>query len=66
MSTLFSKPKVVVPKAEAPPPVPTIDDAAKARTETDRLRRRRGIGSNLFAGLTAAVPTATQKQLTGQ
>src|SRR5690606_38386145 len=33
MSMLFKSPKVRVPKPEPPIPVPTIDDAARQRTE---------------------------------
>jgi hypothetical protein len=68
MSALFSRPKVTVPKAPEPAPVPTIDDAAKQRTEGDRLRRRRGSLGNLMSGpLGVAVPAQNlaQKQLTG-
>lgn len=39
MSGLF-KPKM--PKIEAPPPAPTIDEAKAREVESARLRRRRG------------------------
>lgn len=69
MSALFSSPKVNVPKAPTPDPVPTIDDAARQRTETDRLRRRRGMQSNILTSpLGAAVPanSVATKTATGQ
>lgn len=69
MSVLFKTPKVKVPKAEAPPPVPTIDDASRERTETNRVRKRTGSKSNSFTGpLGAPIPPAAtpSKQLTGQ
>lgn len=69
MGALFRKPKINVPKAPTPDPVPTIDDAARTRTETDRLRRRRGMQGNVLTGpLGAIVPAANlgQKTLTGQ
>lgn len=68
MSALFSKPKVNVPAAPEPAPVPTIDDASKQRTEGNRLRRRRGsLGNQLSGPLGAMVPAQNlaQKQLTG-
>lgn len=69
MSVLFKTPKVKVPKAEAAAPAPTIDDAAKERTESERLRRRRGTQSNMFTGpLGSVIPASATppKQLTGQ
>lgn len=69
MGALFKTPKVKVPKTEAPPPAPTIDDAQRARNETERMRRRRGAAGNIFAGglgLTVGSGTASGKQLTGQ
>lgn len=69
MGAIFKKPKINVPKAPTPDPVPTIDDAARQRTETDRLRRRRGMGGNILTGpLGAVVPAGnlSGKQLTGQ
>jgi hypothetical protein len=39
---------------EAPPAAPTIDDAAKQRDTVDRLRRRRGVYANIFAGAATA------------
>lgn len=69
MSMLFKPPKVRVPKPEPPIPVPTIDDAARQRTEGDRLRRRRGVMGTMRTGPLGAVIPATAaapKQLTGQ
>lgn len=39
------KPKVQTP--EAPPPPPTIDEAANAQDYADRVRRRRGRQSTI-------------------
>lgn len=69
MSALFKAPKVKVPKTEAAPPVPTIDDTARERTESDRIRRRRGSRANQYTGpLGAAIPAnaTPPKTLTGQ
>jgi hypothetical protein len=69
MSMLFKTPKVKVPKAEAPPPVPTVDDAARERTESDRIRRRKGSRANSYTGpLGAAISQSVTppKTLTGQ
>lgn len=50
------KPEVAIADAfkpqmpEAPPPAPTIDDAAQQRDSVDRLRKRRGVLANIFAG----------------
>jgi|JRYC01.1.fsa_nt_gb hypothetical protein len=69
MSALFKTPKVRVPKVEPPAPIPTIDDAARQRTESDRLRRRRGVRDTMRTGPLGAVIPATAaapKQLTGQ
>ncbi|PWR24974.1 hypothetical protein [Zavarzinia aquatilis] len=48
MGALFSTPKT--PKVTAPPPAPTIDDAAAAADQADRVRRRRGAGATTLAG----------------
>lgn len=69
MSALFKTPKVRVPKVEPPAPIPTIDDAARQRTESDRLRRRRGVMGTMRTGpLGAVIPqtAAAPKTLTGQ
>jgi hypothetical protein len=69
MSALFRTPRVNVPKAEAPPPVPTIDEGARQRVEGDRLRRRRGVRGNVFAGgMMGVVPqnATAVKTATGQ
>lgn len=39
------------------PKVPTIDEARQQRQETDRIRRRRGVLGNIYAGEKAAAPT---------
>lgn len=62
-------PKVKVPKPDSPIAAPTIDDTVKERTETDRLRRRRGILGNIRTGTLGAPISPTNapvKQLTGQ
>lgn len=69
MSALFKKPKVTIPQAADPPPVPTIDQATQNRNETQRARRRRGMAGNVMAGslgLTVGQQNAAPKQLTGQ
>lgn len=69
MGALFKTPKVNVPKAADPPPVPTIDQATRDQNETKRVRRRRGLQGNIFAGglgLTVPSPNAAPKTLTGQ
>jgi hypothetical protein len=44
MTSLFSKPEI-----PAPPPVPTIDDAAAMQNSRDRLLRR-GRGTTVLTG----------------
>ena len=68
MGALFKTPKVTVPKAADPPPTPTIDEGARQRTETNRVRRRSGLRGNLYAGalgVTTAQPPAGGKTTTG-
>lgn len=64
----FLKPKM--PKAPtpiAPPPVPTVDQAAVRAEDEMRIRRRRGRGPYVVAGKKAgAAPTVATKVLTGQ
>jgi len=64
----FMKPKM--PKAPtpiAPPPVPTVDQAAVRAEDEMRIRRRRGRGPYVVAGKTGgAAPTVATKVLTGQ
>lgn len=38
------------PNTPAPPPAPTIDDAAQNRDGLDRIRKRKGVLANIFAG----------------
>ena len=69
MSALFRTPRVNIPKAADPPPTPTIDEGARARTETNRVRRRSGLRGNVFAGglgVTTGAPPTAPKSLTGQ
>jgi hypothetical protein len=69
MTALFKKPKVNIPQAADPAPVPTIDQATQNRNETQRARRRRGLVGNVVAGglgLTVGSQNAAPKQLTGQ
>lgn len=66
---IWKQPKVKIPKAEQAPPAPTVDDAARDRNESERLRRRRGSQSNQHTGpLGAPIPSsaAPVKTLTGQ
>jgi hypothetical protein len=68
MSAMFRRPKVSVPQAPEPAPVPTIDDAARNLTETRRIRARRGMAGNVMTGpMGLAVPAQNlgQKTLTG-
>jgi hypothetical protein len=54
-------------KPEIPevPPVPTIDDAKIQRQESDRIRKRRGVLANVFAGSGASAPMVGTKTLMG-
>lgn len=48
------------------PPSPTIDTAAQRRDEQDRIRRRRGVLANVFAGSAGgSVPLGTATLLGG-
>lgn len=47
------------------PGVPTVDDAKGMRQETDRIRKRRGIFANIFAGSNAAPATVGTRSLMG-
>jgi hypothetical protein len=64
----FLKPKIpAAPKIVAPPPTPTIDEAAVRAEDEMRIRRRRGRGAYVVAGKNrSAAPTVATKQLTGQ
>jgi len=45
----------IMPDPVKPPPgAPTIDEATRNIQESDRLRRRRGVYANIFAGAAAA------------
>lgn len=69
MSSLFRAPKVNIPKAPEPIPAPSIDQAQANKTESDRIRRRRGAAGNLLSGpMGAIVPSSSLgvKTLTGQ
>lgn len=51
-----------------PPPAPaapTIDQAQQSIDESDRLRRRRGVYANIFAGGGAAAPAVGKATLGG-
>lgn len=68
MSRLFGTPKVPdPPKIEAPPPVPTIDDAGRAREAQDRLLRRRGRAASVLTGSSGSglPPTSAAATLGG-
>lgn len=49
---------------KAPPGAPTIDEARQAIDESDRLRKRRGVYANIFAGA-AGMPTVSKSTLGG-
>jgi hypothetical protein len=69
MTALFKTPKAPKQVIEQTPATPTIDDAQRAKNETERLRRRRGTAGNIFAGglgLTTGAGSAPGKTLTGQ
>lgn len=56
------------PSGAPPAPAePTIDDAASNRSEIDRIRRRKGVLANIFAGAspTTSTPTVGVKTLLG-
>jgi hypothetical protein len=62
VSGILNKPKI--PQLPKPP---TIDDATKNRAEQDRLARRRGVLSNIYAGGTSqSAPSVGQATLLGQ
>jgi hypothetical protein len=56
-----------ITKPEVPkvPGEPTIDDARQNRQESDRIRKRRGILANVYAGSTAAPATTGTRSLMG-
>jgi hypothetical protein len=56
MSQLFSGPKI--PKVQAPPPAPTVDEAQVTRQAQDIARRRRGSAANVLTG-DQAVPAGS-------
>lgn len=67
MGALFHKPSVPeIKMPEAPPPVPRIDDALKAREETDRRLRRRGRKSTIFTGPDGAPVPGSASAVLGQ
>lgn len=53
------------PAAPEIPSPPTTDDALKNQQESDRIRKRRGVLANIFAGSNAAAPTVGTKTLLG-
>ena len=65
MSALFKTPKI--PKPEAPPPIPTVDDAALRRNEQLRLRKRRGRAATLMSGVAGdpSTPNVSAAHLLG-
>jgi hypothetical protein len=52
-------------KAQKPPGVPTIDDAAVNQQMSDRIRLRRGVLQNIYGGATGGTPSVGTKQLLG-
>lgn len=60
--------KPQTPTPVAPPPVPTIDDASKARDDSDALRKRRGRAASILAGkssMATNMVASAAKTLTG-
>jgi len=55
--------KKLVPQIKPPPGAPQIDEAAQEVQASDRLRRRRGVYANIFAGNSA--PPAVGKTTLG-
>jgi len=47
------------------PGVPTIDTAAQSQQALDRIRRRRGVFANIFAGGSAGAPSVGRATLGG-
>lgn len=62
MSVLFSKPKA---PPEAPPP-PTVNEAAMAQDQSDRLRKRRGRSSTILVPDSMGGSPTGAKALLGQ
>lgn len=67
MSGLFGGGSPKMPTPVAPPPTPTIDDAAQSRDANDVMRRRKGRAAALYAGKNGGGVGATSaaKILTG-
>lgn len=57
--------KTLSPKIPNMPSAPTIDEAAKMVQETDRIRRRKGVAANIYAGAATAPAAAGGKQTLG-
>lgn len=53
-----------LPAVPETPAAPTIDEATRTRQDSDRLRRRRGVYANIFAG-SAASPSVGKPTLGG-
>lgn len=47
---------------DAPPPLPTIDDAANAQRSRDALRRRRGMAATILTGPSGVPTPPTNRQ----
>lgn len=52
--------KALTPKVPNMPSPPTIDQAALTVQQTDRLRHRRGVQANIYAGAAPAPPAGKQ------
>jgi len=48
-----------MPEIPAAPAPPTLDDAQSNRDQQDRLRRRRGVHANIYAGATGGGAKST-------
>jgi hypothetical protein len=47
------------------PAAPTLDEARRSTDELDRIRRRRGVLSNIFGGAVGGTPTVGTTTLLG-
>lgn len=54
----------LTPKMPKAPQVPQVDTAQQMIQETDRLKRRKGVMANIYAG-NAAAPTTGKQTLGG-
>lgn len=63
----FLTPKMPkIPEPKEPPPAPTIDEARANADMNDRLRKRKGRKSFIFAGKQDSMANVGTKKLTGE